>query len=100
MFVNDRADLRSMFVLCLGELHIVFAYLRAIGTFVQSSGIDLAWIKSKWFGENTVKQDTHLALHIIFIQSLLIHHPEVVEESYIDLVKMTKTLQNDTKSRN
>ena len=32
MLVNGRADLRSMFVLCLGKLHFVFAYLRAIGT--------------------------------------------------------------------
>ena len=47
MLVNGRADLRSMFVLCLGKLHFVFAYLRAIGTFVQSTGIDLAWMKSK-----------------------------------------------------
>ena len=106
MLVSCRADLQSMFVLCLGELHIVFAYLRAIRTFVQSSGIDLAWMKSKWFGENTLKQvltcsrirwalecreDTYLALHIMFIKSLSILHPEVVEESYIDLVKMTQS---------
>ena len=43
---------------------------------------------------------TYLALHIIFIRSLLICHPEVVEESYNDLVKMTQTLQNATESRN
>ena len=66
---------------------LVFAYLRAIETFVQSSDIDLAWMKSKWFRENTVKQvftcsvilqaldclkDIYLAVYLIFIRSLLI----------------------------
>ena len=45
-------------------------------------------------------EDTHLALHTIFIRGFLIYHPELVEELYIDLVKMTQTLQNATKSRN
>lgn len=82
MLVDGRADLRSMFVLCLSKIHIIFAYLRAIGTFLQKSDIDLAWMKSKWFGENTVKQvltcsrillvlecheDTYLALRLMRI---------------------------------
>ena len=45
-------------------------------------------------------ENTHLALHIIFIRSLLICYPEVVQESYIDLVKMTQKPQNATESKN
>ena len=91
---NDLIEIECTALFCVreepleveqfGELDIVFAYLRAFGTFIQSSGTDLAWMKSKCFGENTVKQvlvystmrralesheDTYLALHIMFIQS-------------------------------
>ena len=72
-------------------------------------------MKSKYFSEKTVKEelpcsrirwalecheDTYLALHIMFVRNLLMCHPEVIEESYIDLVKMTQTLQNASESRN
>ena len=72
-------------------------------------------MKSKYFSEKTVKEelpcsrirwalecheDTYLALHIMFVRNLLMCHPEVVEESYIDFVKMTQTLQNASESRN
>ena len=82
MLVNGRTDLWSMFVLCLGELHVVFSFIRATGTFNQSSGIDLTWMKSKWFGKNTEKQvlacsrihqalecheDSYLVLQVMFI---------------------------------
>lgn len=82
MLIDGRADLRSMLVLCFSKIHIIFAYLRAIETLLQQSDIDLAWMKSKWFGENTVKQvltcsrmlldlecheDTYLALRLMLI---------------------------------
>ena len=47
--VNGRSDLRDRYILCLGDLHIVFAELRAIGTFIDSSGIDDAWMAAGWF---------------------------------------------------
>ena len=47
MLINTREDLRKEYIICLGELHIVFAHLRAIGAFINSSGIDDAWISAK-----------------------------------------------------
>ena len=56
LLVNTREDLRNKYVICLGELHIVFADLRAIGTFIECSGVDDAWVRADLFGENTCKQ--------------------------------------------
>ena len=52
--VNSRSDLRDRYVLCLGELHIVFAEIRAIGTFINSSGIDDAWMAAEWFNSESL----------------------------------------------
>ena len=47
--VNIDDTLRGQFVLCLGELHIVFAHIRAIGSFLNSSGIGEAWMAAGWY---------------------------------------------------
>ena len=47
--VHSRRDLRDRYVLCLGALHTVFAAIRAIGTFINCSGIDDAWMAAEWF---------------------------------------------------
>ena len=47
--VNTNDTLRDQFILCLGELHIVFAQIRAIGNFLNSSGVEDAWIAAGWY---------------------------------------------------
>ena len=81
--VYSRADLRKRYVLCLGELHIVFASIRAIGTFIDSSGIDDAWMGTKWFNSESLLRQvkecsnmkralaTHEATYIV-IQTMII----------------------------
>ena len=39
LLVQSRDDLRNKFVLRLGEMHIEFAALRAIGRFIENSGL-------------------------------------------------------------
>ena len=46
--------LRRKYILCLGELHVVFAHLRAIGSYICESGIDSAWINANWFDSECV----------------------------------------------
>ena len=41
--------LRERFVLCLGELHVVFAHIRVIGNYISCSGLDNAWMAAEWF---------------------------------------------------
>ena len=49
LLVYSNSDLRSRFILCLGELHIVFAHIRAIGAYVSNSGLETAWMHANWF---------------------------------------------------
>ncbi|XP_028412052.1 uncharacterized protein LOC114534781 [Dendronephthya gigantea] len=50
-----RNDLNHL-ILRPGELHIVMAQLRTLGSFIEHSGIDLCWSESDLYGPATVKQ--------------------------------------------
>ena len=54
--VQSRDDMKDKYVLRLGELHAVFAHLRATGTFVENSGIDDAWEQGGIFGTVVIRQ--------------------------------------------
>ena len=57
--VHSDLEMRKRYILCLGELHAVFAHIRAIGTYITSSGLYSAWISANWFGsECLVRQVT------------------------------------------
>ena len=49
LLVHSNSELRSRFILCLSELHIVFAHIRGIGSYVSNFGLDTAWIHANWF---------------------------------------------------
>jgi hypothetical protein len=71
-----RNDLEHI-VLRPGELHVLMAQLRTLGSFVDNSGIDLCWIESDLYGPATVKQiidGNHvkggLTIHMVTLQVL------------------------------
>ena len=45
--VDGRADLKGKVLPSLGELHVVMAALRALGSSIEKSGIDDAWIEAE-----------------------------------------------------
>ena len=47
--VHSDLEMRKQYILCLWELHAVFAHIRAIGTYITSSGLDSVWISANWF---------------------------------------------------
>ena len=47
--VNSRDDMRGSYVVRLGELHTVFADIRAIGHYISNTGLEDAWLEAKWF---------------------------------------------------
>ena len=49
--VHSREDLRNRYVIRPGELHIVFAMVRAMETYIERSGIDQSWGQLGWFSE-------------------------------------------------
>ena len=46
--VRYNTYLRERLIICLGELHAVFAYIRAIGNYITCSGLDNAWMCAEW----------------------------------------------------
>ena len=46
--------MRKKIILRLGALHIVFAHIRAIGHYIDGSGIDNSWEIADLFGSRTV----------------------------------------------
>ena len=56
LLIRSRTDLIEMFIDRLGELHIEFAVIRAIGKYMENSGIEQAWIDSGWFGSCRMRQ--------------------------------------------
>ena len=54
--LDVRPDLKRTVVPRLGELHVVMAALRALGTSIENSGIDDAWIEAGVYGAATTRQ--------------------------------------------
>ena len=53
---NSSPDFLDKYVLSLGELHILFAHIRATGRFIENTGIDDAWLQLDLIGPNTIRQ--------------------------------------------
>ena len=49
LLVHSRSYMRNKYILCLGELHAVFAHIRAIGNLINSSGIEDAGLEAAWY---------------------------------------------------
>ena len=54
--LDARPNLKKEVVPRLGELHTVMAALRALGTSIENSGIDDAWIEADVYGPATTRQ--------------------------------------------
>ena len=61
----------------MGELHTTMAALRAVGSFIEESGVDDAWIESGLYGPATVRQMLEckhykrtLSAHMMTLQAL------------------------------
>ena len=81
-----REDLHNI-ILRPGELHIVMAQLRAIGKFIENSGLDMSWIESELYGPATVKQiieGNHVkrgeTAHMITLQALSVLYLEAFNQ--------------------
>ena len=54
--LDSKPDLQGQFVPRMGELHVVMVALRALGTSIENSGIDDAWIEAGVYGSATMRQ--------------------------------------------
>ena len=54
--VDARPDLKGEVLPKLGELHVVMCALRALGSSIENSGIDDAWMEADVYGSATTRQ--------------------------------------------
>lgn len=56
MHFRSRHEIHEELVFRSGELHTVFAMLKAIGKYIEESGLDKVFADSEIYGVNTLKQ--------------------------------------------
>ena len=54
--IDSNSDLKGKVLPRLGELHTTMAALRALGSSIENSGIDDAWLESNVYGSATIRQ--------------------------------------------
>jgi len=92
-----RPDLYGKYLFRVGEFHTVLCSLRAVGSYIENSGIDNAWIESDMYGPTTCRQilegkhmkralDAHVTtLQVLFDLTLELfstEHAEVCQQLY------------------
>ena len=54
--MGENLDIRNNHILRLGELHIAFAMIKALGRYIENSGLDRLFIETGIYGETTLGQ--------------------------------------------
>ena len=94
-----RNDLNHL-ILRPGELHILMAQLRTLGSSIKNSGIDLCWIESDPYGPTTVKQiidGNHVkrgqTVHFVTLQALFaLYQRAFLSEQPAEVVKAVESI--------
>ena len=103
LLVNSRNDMREQFILCLGELHAVFAHIRAIGSYISGSGIDNAWLSAGWFGSCCLARQVIECVNMkraiaLLLKEVFADHQELLEdrtELYTFIMEIREALESD-----
>ena len=89
------------FVFCVRELHTVFASLKAIGKYIDESGIDQSLVEADIYGPTTIQQikerkhmkwgidaytTMYLALYKLYLAKLFEQYPGEFELSVKDAI--------------
>ncbi|KAJ8364290.1 hypothetical protein SKAU_G00131210 [Synaphobranchus kaupii] len=95
--LDARPDLKRTVVPRLGELHAVMAALRALGTSIENSGIDDAWIEADVYGPATMRQIlkcthykrslqahiySYVALYELILEEFFRENPQMKEDCW------------------
>ena len=88
LLVNSNSEIRDKYILCLGELHAVFAHIRTIGNLITLSGLGEAWKGAGWFDGLPVIRQILECKHMR--RALEAHEAPLVTFSYIVLKTVVK----------
>ena len=96
-----RNDLQHL-ILRPGELHILMAQLRTIGTFIEDSGLDMCWIEAEIYVPATVKQildGNHVkrgeVAHVLTLEALFALYQKAFLQSSQEDSKVVADLTNE-----
>ena len=89
MLVNSREDMRDKYILRLGELHAVFAYIRAIGALIVCSGMEDAWLEAEWFDSESVIRQVLECKHMK--RAVEAHEASMLTITILQLMEMLRT---------
>ena len=87
--VRTNSALKDKFILCLGELHAVFAHVRAIGTFINGSGLEKAWQVDGWFDSSAVAREIIECTHMK--RAVATHDQSALAIQYLLLKELTES---------
>ena len=89
--MRENEEIKKNFIFRLGELHIVFVFLKVIGKYIQGSGIDHVLIEAGIYGTTTLGQilegkhmkramEAHMVIYLslckIYLEQFFQKHPE------------------------
>ena len=95
MQMRERSDIKENYIFRLGELHIVFAFLKVIGKYILGSGLDQMLIEAGVYGPTTLGQilegkhmkrgmEAHmiiyLSLYKVYVDNVLERYPGLRHE--------------------
>ena len=99
MLVHSRDDLRNKYILCLGELHLVFAHIRAIGRFIEQSGMGDAWLEAEWYDSDCIVRQIlecgHMKRALDAHEATLVAINIILLKSYLHELYKRKTLKSN-----
>ena len=106
LLVNSNSELRRHFILCLGELQIVFANTRGIRSYVSNSWLDTAWMHANWFDSPcllrqvlkclnfkravSTLETTVITIEILVLDEVIADYPSFVDNEIVNLLKVAR----------
>ena len=51
---EEGEEIRGKFIFCMGELHTLFSMFRAVGKYIDESGLDGTFCRAEIYGPNTL----------------------------------------------
>lgn len=113
MQMRENSDVLKNYIFRLGELHVVFAFLKVMGKYITGSGLDRALLEANIYGPATLGQiidgkhmkrgveahmTIYLSLYNLYLDSVFEKHPEIFEAVSLIAKDFSKKINDNTKS--
>ena len=109
MQLKAKQDINENVVFRLGELHIVFAFLKTIGKYIECSGLDQIFVEANIYGSTTLDQILngnhmkrameaymvqYIGLYKPYLATFFQEHPDPKQKISQLIFEFTKNIEN------